>query len=103
MTPHKKMIEAMALSAYDRQWGTRSPGEGWDREPEWVKEKYRKGAAEDIAFGLASARASGWDMKPLDFPYEPLTNAQEYNKQQSRAVLIWRNMFGVAPRFEDAS
>lgn len=63
MTPHQKAIEALALSAYKRQ---RDVPIDWEREAEWIKEKYRKGAAEDFAAGLASARKSGWELKPRE-------------------------------------
>jgi orotidine-5'-phosphate decarboxylase len=105
MTPHHKAIEAMAKAIYiavltNRRSHHQHPE--WENTSEAVREEYRRLARAGQSAGLASARASGWEMKPLDFPYEPLTNAPGYNKQQSRAVLIWRNMFGVAPRFEDA-
>jgi hypothetical protein len=102
MTPHQKAIEAMAKTAYTRKCDAWQLPVGWDREAEWVREKFRKEATEDLAAGLASARESGSDMMPRE-PNEKMLQAGNWDAvQQAACTQLWRLMFNAAPRFEDA-
>jgi hypothetical protein len=79
-TPHQKAIEAAAKAYRDSK--------------EWPQDRI----PEIVAAYLASARESGWELKPRE-PTSAIKQAQFYRINNDG----WREMFDSAPRFEDAS
>jgi hypothetical protein len=102
MTPYQKAIEAAAKAAYEFRLNRINIEARWDNLPYELKNLCRSEATVILNTGLASARESGWELVPRNLPYEPIPDSPGHNEQQSRAQLIWRNMFDTHPRFEDA-
>jgi hypothetical protein len=98
MTPHQKAIDAAAraMACADEDDFTDADWEAGGN----IKDMYVEEAKIAWEAGLASARESGWELRPREATAE-MASSWALSVRAS-GYGLWPRMFDAAPRFEDA-